>query len=98
MLTTTARLTAPSSPTGLPVSPPRSYLRWIIQLKGKSSTGYESVHFSILSVIVHFCHWNGTSHSLGRSSKLLCPRKRTGRTDVDHSFGRVRFRGKNRRS
>jgi len=76
----------------------RDHLRWIIQLKGKSSTGYESVHFSILSVIVHFCHWNWTSHSLVRSSKLVCPRKRTGRTDVDHSFGRVRFRGKNRRS
>merc|ERR1711970_1478648 len=30
----------------------------LFDLKGKSSTGYESVHFSILSVIVHFCHWN----------------------------------------
>lgn len=36
----------------------------LFDLKGKSSTGYESVHFSILSVIVHFCHWNWTSHSL----------------------------------
>merc|ERR1711990_631458 len=77
----------------------RDHLRWIIRFKRKIQ-----YWLRVCSLFHPQCDCPFLSLelkkplSLGRSSKLLCPRKRTGRTDVDHSFGRVRFRGKNRRS
>merc|ERR1711990_728465 len=75
------------------------HLRWIIRFKRKiqywlrvCSLFHPQCDCPFLSLELN------KPLSLGRSSKLVCPRKRTGRTDVDHSFGRVRFRGKNRRS
>lgn len=77
----------------------RDHLRWIIRFKRKiqywlrvCSLFHPQCDCPFLSLELN------KPLSLGRSSKLLCPWKRTGRTDVDHSFGRVRFRGKNRPS